>query len=129
MTRPMCMAGIALLLGCGGCAFLNRDNTPTLNWVEKRLVPENPTRRTLTLPVTVPVGLVAVAADAMAVHPAYQLDDALADTTRALWHRDTFDWDRQYVTEHALLLPRAVASPGVFGWSFVTRGYFDVEPR
>lgn len=120
---------VALLLCCTGCAVFSRDNTPTLNWVEKRLVPEGRARRLATLPATVPLGLVAVAADAAVVHPAFELDDAIAATHAALWHRDTFDWDTQYMTESALLLPRLAATPGVFGWAFLTRAYFGVEPR
>jgi hypothetical protein len=125
--------GLALRLGCllmlplalTGCAFLDRDNTPSLNWVEGHLWPKSAGARVAVAPAVVPAGFIALAADAFVVHPAMVIDDAASDTLEALW--DDFDWDKEYVTECAALPWRAAFTPVVFAGDFLGRAMFDVS--
>lgn len=116
---------IALPFVLSGCAFLNRDNTPTFNWVEKHLWPEGSGKRALAFPVVFPLGFAAVVTDAFVVHPVTVIDDAADDTRRALW--EEFDWDQHYLTECAALPWRTVATPIMFTGDFLGRSLFDVS--
>ncbi|MFO0984444.1 MAG: hypothetical protein U1E76_22410 [Planctomycetota bacterium] len=125
MTRALPL----LLLTLGGCAFLNRDNTPALNWVEATLLPapEQPTARVLLYPIVFPLGLAAVIGDAFLLHPASVVGDAIDDTGDALWRN--LDWDRAYVTECAALPWRVLATPVVLSCVFLVRAAFDIQRR
>jgi len=116
-----------LLILCAGCAVFDRHNTPTLNWVEKHLVPDDPTARLLTYPLTIPAGLVAVTADALVVHPASVVDDAWRDTDEVLWHN--FHWNEHYATACTTLAPRAVLTPPVVAGDFLARALFAIPER
>lgn len=116
----------ALLLANSSCAWTNRDNRPVWNAFEENLVPDNGTAFALTLPLTIPAGLVAIATDTFVVHPIAVVDDALDDTAD-LW-RD-IDWEKHYYTSLGALPFRALATPGVFVVSFLGRSAFDVDPH
>jgi len=121
----ICLASVTLT---GGCAFTNRDNMRTLNWVEDDLMPEKgTTARAMSYPVMVPLGLCSMAADIIVVHPICSIDDAYYDTDDACWSR--FDWETGYVTECAQLPFRVVFTPVVFvvDWGF--RCFFDIGPN
>jgi hypothetical protein len=110
-----------------GCAFLNRENTPTLNLVRDNLVPENPSEKWYVMPAVYPVGMGAVTLDALIVHPATVIDDAAQDTREVCW--TDLDWEEEYVTECAAMPWRTGATPAVFGGSFLARSMFDVPAR
>jgi hypothetical protein len=114
-------------MACAGCAVFNRDNTPTLNFVEDKLLPDSGSVRYLAYPLLLPVAFTAVAVDAVVVHPISVADDALLDTKEALWER--FDWEEAYFTECVRLVPRVVLTPVAFFGSFVGRSTLDLEPR
>ena len=127
MKRYSRLAAVAPLMLCLGCAVFDRENTPTLKWVEDHLVPKRGTARTLAYPATIPLGLLAISADALIVHPATVIDDALDDTDDCLW--DHFDWNHEYVTECASLVPRTAFTPLIFSGSFLGRSMFAVPER
>jgi hypothetical protein len=127
MNRLFAIFCIAALVVCSGCAVMNRDNTPTLNLVEKKLLPTETPQRYLVYPVLIPVGLGAVAIDALVVHPISVADDAAEDVRVALW-RD-LDWKNRYATECVLLPPRAVSTPFALLVCFFGRSVFDISPR
>ena len=112
---------------CGGCAIYNRDNTRVLNWFEDNLLPKENPAKVLSYPVMIPAGLVSVAIDGIIVHPVSCVDDALRDTRDICWRH--FDWDNQYVTECAQLLPRTIFTPFVAAGSFIFRSLFDIPPN
>lgn len=132
-TRRRLFAAVrfsALILGVAqvaGCAFLNRNNTPTFNLVEKHLWPESKGAREAAFPFIFPIGFIAVMADAFIVHPATVIDDAAADTLNALW--DDLDFDEKYMTEMAVLPWRTVSTPIVFVACFMGRSAFDIPAR
>jgi len=127
MSRIRLMALVAALALCSGCAVFNRDNTPALNFVEDRLLPEKGAARYVAYPVLLPVALTAVVLDAVIIHPVSVADDAVLDTRDALWKN--FDWNRRYVSECTLLIPRALLTPVVFPVCFLGRSTLDLEPR
>ena len=127
MKQAILVLAIAVLFLCAGCAVFNRDNTPTVNLVEERLIPAENPARTLSYPVMIPVGLVAVIIDCVIVHPVTVADDAFGDTTDALW--DCFEWDTEYVTECGSLVPRTLLTPIVFTGCFLGRSTFDIPPH
>lgn len=117
----------ALVPLLSGCAFLNPDNTPTLNFVKDHMVPESTTGKVIATPFVYPVGLAAVVVDAVIVHPLTVIDDAADDTKDCLWVH--FDWDKKYVTECAALPWRAIVTPGTFLGDFLGRAMFDIPER
>jgi len=119
------IAALTLMLLLNGCAVFNPRNTPSLNWVDEHLLPEKQPKRGLVYPLVLPVGLVAVSIDALIVHPLQVVDDAAEDTDEVLW--DHFDWDTEYVTECASLIPRAALTPPVFAIDFLGRSAFDFD--
>ena len=110
-----------------GCACFNKDNVPTLNFVEKHLVPESTTSQVIASPVVFPIGLVALGVDIAIVHPAMVIPDAASDTKDALW--DDLDWDKMYVTECAALPWRTFVTPVVFTGDFLGRAFFDIPGK
>ncbi len=111
----------------GGCAIMNRDNTPLLNLVEDNLWPESTGMRIVTFPVVFPAGAVAVLLDAVIVHPTMIVDDSLGDTKDVLW--DNWEWDEKYVTECACLPWRTLFTPLIFTGCFLGRALFDFPER
>lgn len=127
MTTRCLLVMILLLWIASGCAFLNRDNTPLFNQVEKHLVPEDTGWQVAAFPLTFTTGLVALTVDAVIVHPSSVIMDAAGDTRDSLW--DQFDWSEEYVTECACLPWRAVFTPIVFTTTFLGRSLFDIPRR
>jgi len=128
-TASLSLLAVTLLLPAllSGCACFNKDNVPTLNFVEKHLVPESTTGQIVASPVLFPIGLVALTLDITVVHPAAVIPDAVTDTKDALW--DDLDWDKMYVTECAALPWRTVFTPVVFTGDFLGRAFFDVAGK
>ncbi len=118
---------LACCLLCTGCAALKKENQVVVKFFAEHVVPENETTRNYCLPVLAPVGLIAYTLDAVLVIPVMQLDDAALDTRDALWRH--FDWDEEYVTSCATILPRAVLTPIVFFGDHLGRCLFPIGPR
>ncbi len=119
-----------LLSGCSvvpGVAFNNRDNTPITSAVEREFSKAPQGLQEALLPVIWPIAGATLAVDAVVVHPALVVDDALDDTREALW--DDFDWDTKYATECFTLPWRAVFTPIVFGFDWLARATLDIEPH
>lgn len=125
ISRLLLVAFLIFLLS--GCAFLNRDNTPALNFVEKNLWPEKTGWKIVSSPIVVPLGLVAVVTDAVVIHPISVIDDAAGDTSDVLWKK--FHWDKKYVTACASIPWRGIATPPFFIGNFLSRSMFDVPSR
>lgn len=118
---------LAALTFCGGCAVFNRDNTPTLNWLEDKVMPKKNPAKILSYPVMIPAGLAAVAIDGLLIRPVTVFDDAMRDTRNMCWTNSK--WDEQYVTECVLLPFRVVGTPFVAVTSFALRWVFDIPPN
>jgi hypothetical protein len=116
---------LALGFVLGGCAWANRDNRPVWNAFEEHLVPEGDTAFLVSLPLTVPGGVLAILIDTFIAHPIQVGDDAWNDAGD-VW--DDMDWREQYYTEMAQLPFRAILTPIVFVGSFLSRSLFDTEP-
>ena len=126
MRRAKATRMLLVLLGLSllaGCAFMNRDNTPTLNLVEEHVIPDE----TVWKVVLFPVGFLAVVADAVVVHPIAMIPEAAGDTGEALW--ENFEWEEKYVTECAVLPWRVIGTPFVFTGTWIGRALFDIERR
>lgn len=122
------MNGWRLVLWClaaslPACAWARRENRPVWNAFEEHLVPQSQGAFLATLPLTVPVGLLAIAADTLVAHPLQVVDDAAEDAAD-LWRH--VDLDADYYTEAGFAPLRAVATPVWFFCSFVGRSLFDV---
>lgn len=127
MKRILLVLSLMSLLMTSGCAVFNEDNTPTLNWSEKHLVPDSPGAQLATAPLTVPAGLTAVTIDAVIVNPAMVIDDAGQDVGELLW--DDLEWRDHYVTECAFLPLRTASTPPAFSLVFIGRACFDIDDR
>ena len=117
-------AGLASSLP--GCAWANRDNRPVWNAFEQQVVPRDDLWFVVSLPLSVPIGFLAILLDTFAVHPVMVLDDAYGDT-RDLWRG--MDWEQQYYTEAAALPLRTAVTPIWFATAFLARSTFDISPH
>lgn len=131
LSKPVGI-GLAVVAFClmslllSGCAFMNRDNTPVTNAVEEKVSSASPRVQEALFPAVWPIAAATLTADVFVVHPASVVDDALYDTRDALW--DNFEWDTEYASECFKLPWRAVFTPIVFGFDFLGRAMFDIEP-
>jgi hypothetical protein len=116
----------ALLLASSlsvGCAFADRDNRRTLNYLDAHAAPTSAAARWALSPVALPAAIGAGALDAVVVHPATQFDDAWRDTVELLW-----DYERDSSFRAVLLTPlSAVATPVVYSGDWLLRSVFDVD--
>lgn len=121
-VRMLCLAA-----GClaSACAITEPANRRTLNAMDAHLAPASTAARWAALPLTLPAGILGLAADAVVVHPCTVIDDAWGDTVDYLWRpRDESRFRK------AVMVPlRAVATPFVFTADWLTRSAFAVPPR
>ncbi|HLU40286.1 MAG TPA: hypothetical protein VK081_12945 [Planctomycetota bacterium] len=123
MRRAVAWLSCAL---AGACAWSNPENRVVWNAFERNVVPEGGVAFWAALPLTLPVGLAAIVADTLVVHPLSVLDDAWRDA-RSLW--EGLDWRGHYYTQLGFLPLRAAATPAVFAGAFLGRACFDVAPH
>jgi len=128
MKRLSYIAALSgLLISLNGCAVFNRQNTPALNMIEKHLVPKEQPARALSYPLVIPVGAVAATMDLFIFHPVSVVSDAWDDTEDMLWKK--LDWDKQYATTTASIIPRTTLTPVVLTTDFLVRSCFDIGRR
>ena len=125
MRRRFCLA---LLPFAAGCAWSNPDSRPVWNTFEHNLVPEDPTAFYASLPLTAPLGLLAIVVDTFVAHPLQVVDDAGNDALD-LWRNGNVDYEGAYYTEMAFTVPRAAVTPVVFAFSWLGRSLFDIPPH
>jgi hypothetical protein len=123
MSHKRFWLGLCLLLPA--CALARRDHRPVWNAVEDHLVPQTQPAFALALPLTVPLGLLAIGADTFVVHP-LRTAAAAADDALDLWR--SLDWEQEYYTEAGFTPLRTVATPGWFLLAWVGRCLFDTGP-
>jgi hypothetical protein len=112
-----------LALAVPGCAISERENRRTLNALDEHATPASAAARWALSPLALPASLVAVAGDAMIVHPICSIDDAWADTVDALW---TSHGETKF--RRAVMLPlAAVATPFFFTGDVVARALFPID--
>jgi hypothetical protein len=109
----------------GACAVVAPENRRTLRAMDEHLAPESTALGLAALPVTLPAGLVGLAADAAIMHPVCSLDDAWADTADWLWRTREESRLRQVVMTPL----RALVTPFVFAGDWAVRAAFVVPPR
>ncbi|HEX5052233.1 MAG TPA: hypothetical protein VFZ65_10705 [Planctomycetota bacterium] len=124
MSRCHRTAAVVLLASLSGCAWARRENRPVWTAFEEHLVPESPAGFAIALPLTVPLGLLAIVTDTFVAHPLQVVDDAWRDSAD-LWRG--FDFEKAYYTGAGTMPLRAVATPVVFVGSFLGRSCFDVR--
>lgn len=126
VARLTCMAMVACAGVLASCTMFDPDNRRTLNWLDANLTPTAHAGRMALLPLSIPVGFVALSADAIIVHPVLVIDDAWGDTVELLWTPD----DDESLLRQALFSPfAAVATPFVFAGDWLWRSVFPVDPR
>lgn len=121
-ARAAVLALLAML--SSSCAFANPANRPVWNAFEDNLVPESDGAFWATLPLTAPVGVLAILVDTFVAHPLQVVDDAWDDTV-SMW--TDLPFDEEYYTTSASLPFRAVGTPLMFAGSFLARSVFDIH--
>jgi len=122
--RRAALLAVPLLLAA--CAMSERDNRRTLNALDAALAPGSAGARWALAPVGLPAGLVALAADAVLVHPACVVDVAWGDTRAWLW---TPDPDESRFRRAVLLPLVTLATPPVLVGDWLGRVFFAVPAR
>lgn len=113
------------LLLAGGCAMAKADNRRTLNWLDAHATPSSTGARWAMAPIALPTGIVALAADAVIVHPCCVIDDASIDVYEWLWTNEGETDLRRW----AMAPVRAVVSPFAFAVSWTGRALFAISPH
>ena len=124
--RPLALVGALVVMALPSCAWSNEDNRPVWNAFEENLVPNGGGVFVAALPVTVPLGIGAIAVDTIIAHPLQVVGDAYDDAAQ-LWDQEDFEFAEAYYTEMAGLPLRAIASPALFTLSFLGRSIFDIR--
>lgn len=124
MIRRLFFA-VCLSVAVSGCACFNRENTPLVNAVDKRLVPESTTAKVFTAPLVVPVGITAGILDIFVVHPVSVISDSTHDTLDLLWKCRSGG----YVTKAGSTIPLVALTPVVFTGDWLARSVFDISRR
>ncbi|GEM_PF-2775103 len=98
----------SLTVGLGGCAFLQEQNRPLLNALDRRIQPANPWAMVALSPVMIPTGLVVGALDAVAAHPIGSIPEAAGGIRRTYFAHE----DEAFLESALFFVPRlAVAVP------------------
>lgn len=124
--RALRAAAVLALSVVTACAVMRSDNRLTLNALDEHLSPSSTAGRWAVAPVALPVGLVALVADAFVVHPATVFDDTWGDTVDWLW---TPDPDESRFRRAVLLPLITLATPVVYVGDWFRRAFFAVPPR
>ena len=124
MRRVAMLVCVSLLLALSACAWTRRENRPLWTAYEENLVPESSLAFAVTLPATVPLGVLAILADTLIAHPLQVVDDALDDSAD-LWRG--IDFEKSYYTQAGFVPLRAVATPVWLLGSFLGRSMFDIR--
>jgi hypothetical protein len=119
------LAMLLIVLSSPGCAIFFRRNTPTFNFVEEKVVPENDIALIATLPITLPLGLLALVIDQFVVRPANIVGD-VGDATQEIFWND--DWLGDQYLGFVASSPFRLLGSAIFApVAFVVVTFFDVE--
>ena len=115
---------LMLVLLLSGCSLFQKENRVSLNALDDLTadtpVAKNPWLRAGAVPVALPIGVTACVVDAVLITPAKALTPAWQDTSSFLWENPEGSDFRQM----ALLLPKTVATPVLFGTDWAMRSLF-----
>ncbi|HUU96202.1 MAG TPA: hypothetical protein VM487_10715 [Phycisphaerae bacterium] len=123
LNRNRVVLVLPLMLLASGCAIAARPNRRTLNALDSAVKPASTAGKIAAAPVFVPVGLTAVVADAVVVHPACSIPKAGSDTYTVLWKHPQGTPFRQAVVVPA----KVVATPIVFLGDWCGRCIFPIN--
>lgn len=104
------------------CAIFQKKNLLLVNAVEENLIPEDKNKKILTLPLIVPVGMIAGLLDVFIVHPISVLPRVSRETISSLW---TSREKLGYVTRMGTIPFSTIASPPVFSFFWLHYWLFD----
>jgi len=126
-ARPIALLlAVALAVApLNGCAIFFQRNRPTFNMVEEHVVPKSDGMVLATLPLTVPLGLIALFIDQFVVRPFTIVDDAAEDVYDIFWKN--VNWDDHYLEEVFWSPWYTVGTAIVFPLDLVFRFFFDFE--
>lgn len=126
LRLPPALACVSLCVIASACAVSNPDKRPTLGALDRTIQPNDPYIEALLLPVVMPVGLIAGAADMLVVYPATQLAPAAVRINRTYFRKHEESRPRKSV----LFIPRHLIAVPHFFYSWGVNAYLDVPtPR
>lgn len=119
------LPALGALLMLGGCAIFEPENRRLLELLDADLAPPPGAAAIALTPVTLPVGVVALAADMVVVHPVASIDDAWLDTRDVLWHStDETSFRKVVMAPVSVLL-----TPVIFTGDWLGRSLFAIPAR
>lgn len=122
---PRSGALLALFL-LAACSMTRPENRRTLHALDASAAPDSAGARWAAAPLAFPAGLLALALDAVIVHPACSVDDAWGDTRAWLWTPDP----EASRFRRAMLLPlAALATPFVWAGDWIGRILLPIPAR
>ncbi|MFT5284199.1 MAG: hypothetical protein ACI8TQ_000355 [Planctomycetota bacterium] len=125
MKRLTWIAVCLAIMLSSACTVLDSEHRRTVDLLNDHLTPSAQSTRFILLPISIPVGLVAVSTDALIVNPVRAIDDAWDDTVELLWTpKDETSLRRVLIAPLATL-----ATPIVFGFDWFWRCLWPLEPN
>ena len=115
------VAVLMLLVLLSGCAVFKEKNRTLTNALDDAVEIESDAAKVAWAPVFIPMGFTSLAIDALILHPAEELPDALEDTYEDLWEDPT----GTHVTQVFLFVPKVVVTPVWFAFTWFGRSAFD----
>jgi hypothetical protein len=125
MRIALFLTALALLVGSGGCAWMDEDNRHLLNAADEMVKPQEPAAQVALAPVFIPVGGALLVTDALVVHPLSVIGPALEDTNNFVW-RSAGQSDSGF-REVLLLGPRIIGTPVIFFGDWLARSLFAID--
>ncbi len=113
----------AVLSASTGCSVIQKENRRTLNALDEAVRIESATGQIAAAPVFVPVGVAALVADAVVVHPLVSVPAAWSDTSRVVWE----DPEGSDFYQAMVFLPKVAVTPVVLVGDWGLRVLFGAE--
>lgn len=114
---------VALLAPLTGCAVFDEKNRILLNRLDESIHPESVPARVALAPIGIPAGTLALAIDAVAIHPVVVIPDAWEDVYDLYWKPKDID-----ILRKSLYFPLCVVlTPPSFAGDWFFRSAFMVD--
>lgn len=122
-ARPLLLVCAAwVVIGSSGCAIFESKNRLLLNKLDEHIQPASIPARAALAPIAIPAGALALATDAVIVHPVAVVPKAWDDVYQLYWKPREMEPLRR-----ALLFgPIVILTPPTFVGDWLMRSMFDI---
>ena len=106
-----------------GCAFMNRDNRRLLSKLDEAVQPKSAAARVVLAPAAIPAASIALAADAVVIHPLTVIPKSWDDVYELYWKNPEEQWLRAAV----FFGPKVALTPPTFVGDWALRSLLNIK--